>query len=118
MQKEIKVSIVIPNYNGKELLKKNIPHVLTAYENKKNRIIEIIIVDDASSDDSVALLKNNFPKVKVYKHTKNLLDFDKTNMVYQKCHQDSRQCTTGETKLSLAAFLFSTTFTLATTPGY
>ena len=49
----MKSSIVIPNYNGKELLEKNLPAVINAFENKKNNIIEVIIVDDGSSDDSV-----------------------------------------------------------------
>lgn len=66
-----KVSIVIPNYNGGELLVKNIPFVLEAYKNKENKIFEIIVVDDASSDNSVDLLKKDFPEIKLIKHKKN-----------------------------------------------
>ena len=67
----MKVSIIIPNYNGKELLRKNLPKVLEAMENKKNEILEIIVVDDGSFDDSVDFMKKNFPEVKLIKHTKN-----------------------------------------------
>ncbi len=67
----MKVSIIIPNYNGEKLLEKNIPHVLSAQKNEKNNIVEIIVVDDASPDGSVDLLKKKFPEVKVVKHKIN-----------------------------------------------
>lgn len=69
--KDFKVSIVIPNYNGEELLKSNLPQVVSSYKNKINKIIEIIVVDDASDDQSVKLLKKDFPEVKVIVHKKN-----------------------------------------------
>jgi len=65
------VSIVIPNYNGRDILAKNLPLVLKAQENSQNHIIEVIIVDDASFDESVAFIKKEFPGVKLIKHTKN-----------------------------------------------
>jgi GT2 family glycosyltransferase len=71
MDKEKKVSIIIPNFNGKDLLAKNLPKVIEAQQNLNNHIIEIIVVDDASYDDSVAFLKKNFPNVKLIKHKKN-----------------------------------------------
>ena len=67
----MKVSIVIPSYNTEWLLEKNLPHVLKAQKNKKNNIIEIIVVDDASPDGSVNLLKKKFPEVKIVKHKIN-----------------------------------------------
>lgn len=66
-----KVSIIIPNYNGEKLLEKNLPAVLKAKEYKANNILEIIVVDDASPDGSVDLLKKKFPEVKVIKHKIN-----------------------------------------------
>lgn len=69
---KIDISIVIPNWNGAFLLRKNLPKVVSAMRNKKNRIIEIIVVDDYSSDDSVSLLENNFAdSVRLVKHQKN-----------------------------------------------
>lgn len=50
------VSLVIPTYNGKKLLEKNIPTVLAALRPKD----ELIVVDDASTDDSVEWLKSFF----------------------------------------------------------
>ena len=70
-KRKLKVSIVIPNYNGENLLLENLPYVIKAKDNSKNRILEIIVVDDASIDQSVKIIKRNFPEVKLIKHTKN-----------------------------------------------
>lgn len=50
------ISIIIPNYNGESLLKKNLPKVVEAVDNYKYGKIEIIIPDDASSDNSVEVI--------------------------------------------------------------
>lgn len=44
-------SVVIPNWNGEKLLKKNLPSVL------KIGADEVIVIDDASTDDSLGYLK-------------------------------------------------------------
>ncbi len=66
-----RVSIVIPNYNGEELMAKHLPAVIEAWKNLKNSILEVIVVDDASSDRSVKLLKKFFPEVRLYCHKVN-----------------------------------------------
>lgn len=51
----MKISIVIPNYNGSALIKKNIPRlidVLEAFSKRTGHRVEVLIVDDCSSDDS------------------------------------------------------------------
>ncbi|MCM8803864.1 MAG: glycosyltransferase, partial [Candidatus Omnitrophica bacterium] len=65
-----KVSIIIPNWNGLELLKKNFYSV---YESVKlhNSENEIIIVDNGSNDKSIDFIKKNFPDVKVIKLKEN-----------------------------------------------
>jgi len=65
------VSIIIPNYNGVLLLQKNLPQLMKAVDNPINKISEVIIVDDASKDESVAFLKKNYPNIRVFKFTKN-----------------------------------------------
>ncbi len=60
------ISIVIPNYNGQEILAKNLPKVIQCSSGA-----DIIVVDDASIDGSVAMLKKNFPNVKIIEKTKN-----------------------------------------------
>lgn len=68
---KLKVSVIIPNYNGEMLLRENLPSVINASKNAKNNIIEIIVVDDASTDNSVEVLKSEFPEVRVVKHKEN-----------------------------------------------
>ena len=47
-----KISVVIPNYNGRQILEKNLPNVI-----KNCHGCQIIVVDDGSTDDSVNYLK-------------------------------------------------------------
>lgn len=63
MRKKLSVSIVLPNWNGKHLLQKNLPRVLEAAEHA-----EVIVADDASSDGSVAFLERAFPAVRIVKN--------------------------------------------------
>lgn len=65
------VSIVIPSFNSKKLIKANLPKVIEAYQNPKNKIKEVIIVDDGSSDKTAEYVKKNFPLVRLIKHKKN-----------------------------------------------
>jgi GT2 family glycosyltransferase len=67
----MKVSVVIPTYSRRDLLEKNLHFVVEAAENRINNIAEIIIVDDGSTDDSYAFVKNNYPQVKIVKHKIN-----------------------------------------------
>lgn len=59
------VSAVIPNYNGKSLLKKFLPDVFKTLDNKD----ELIIVDDNSTDESLKYLIKTY-KLKLSKITK------------------------------------------------
>lgn len=68
---DFKVSVIVTNYNGLDILFKNFPSVVKAKENPKNRIVEVILVDDASSDGSVSFVKREFPSVRVISHKKN-----------------------------------------------
>lgn len=65
------VSVVIPNFNGMDLLKGNLPKVIAAKDNPKNNIAEIIVVDDGSGDGSIKLLQEKFPGIKLIKHKVN-----------------------------------------------
>ncbi len=51
------ISIIIPNYNGAGLLKKNLPKVVEAIKEYDKGWIEIIIPDDASSDNSIEVIQ-------------------------------------------------------------
>lgn len=58
----MKFSIIVPNWNGLELLKKNLGKVLVIGAD------EVIISDDDSRDGSLEYLKEKYPKVKVITH--------------------------------------------------
>lgn len=66
------VSVVMPNINGKTIMEKNLPKLFEAVNNPVNNIIEVIVVDDGSWDDSVSFLSKEYAgRVKLIKHTKN-----------------------------------------------
>ena len=65
----IDLSITIVSYNTKDLLKQCIKSI---YEHTKNISFEIIVVDNASCDGSVEMLKSEFPTVKVIQNKENL----------------------------------------------
>jgi GT2 family glycosyltransferase len=55
------IDIIIPNYNGAALL----PTCLEALRRQTRQDFQITVVDDASSDDSIALLRADYPEVKL-----------------------------------------------------
>ena len=61
------VSIVIPNYNGKHFLKK----CLDSISKQTYKNIETIVVDNASSDNSIEFLKDEYPNVITISMTTN-----------------------------------------------
>lgn len=58
------ISVVIPNYNGRDLLCDNLPSVFQALESWGGAW-ELIVVDDCSSDDSCQVLTERFPKAQL-----------------------------------------------------
>lgn len=55
----LKIAIVILNWNGVQLLQKYLPSVLQHSEGA-----EVWVIDNASSDNSIAFLKKQYPEVK------------------------------------------------------
>lgn len=64
------ITVVIPNYNGAHLLRKNLPSVKAAAM-VYGGSCSIVVVDDGSADDSLAVLKQEFPEVEVVVHMQN-----------------------------------------------
>jgi GT2 family glycosyltransferase len=60
------VSIVVLNYNGKSLIKE----CLDSLQKVHYKPLEIIVVDNHSSDDSIAII-NNFSNIKLIQNNKN-----------------------------------------------
>lgn len=63
-----KVSVVILNYNGKNWLQRFLPNVIL-YSTYSNT--EIIVADNASTDDSIAFLQQHFPQIKIISNNEN-----------------------------------------------
>ncbi len=64
----MKVSVIILNWNGRELMEKFLPSVV---KYTSPEIAEIIVADNGSTDDSVAMLKERFPSVRLILLDKN-----------------------------------------------
>lgn len=61
------VAVVILNWNGKTLLERFLPSVIESeYSN-----LQIIVGDNASTDDSVEYVKNTFPTVRIIQNDQN-----------------------------------------------
>lgn len=63
------LSIIILSYNTKELIRKCLTSV---YSTIKSTSFEVIVVDNASSDQSVAMIKTDFKKVHLIESKENL----------------------------------------------
>ena len=62
----MKIAIVILNWNGEVLLERYLPSVI---EHSKGA--DIYVADNASTDDSIAFVTNNYPTVQIIKNTEN-----------------------------------------------
>ena len=61
-------AVVILNWNGKSLLEKFLPSVIAYTDTDSARII---VADNASTDDSVAFLRENFPQIEILESDRN-----------------------------------------------
>lgn len=60
------IAVVILNWNGKKLLETFLPSIVAYSEGAT-----IYVADNASTDDSIAFIKSNFPEVKIVKNEEN-----------------------------------------------
>lgn len=66
----LKIAIIILVYNGRNYL----PSLLSSLNRQKNNNlkVEIIIVDNNSSDDSIKYIEDNFPEIRIINNERNL----------------------------------------------
>ncbi len=63
-------SVVIPNWNGRDLLEKYLPSVIEAMAGSPEN--EVIVVDNGSTDGSAEFVTSRFPQVKLVALPRNL----------------------------------------------
>ncbi len=63
----MKVAVVILNWNGKELLEQFLPSVV----NFSKEEATVYVADNASTDNSVSFVKENFPEVNIIQNSSN-----------------------------------------------
>lgn len=78
----MEISVVILNWNGRELLRQMLPHVLrhtcgdmagkTADGTPMASIAEVVVADNGSTDGSVEMLEKDFPAVRIVRFDTNL----------------------------------------------
>jgi len=92
LKKKISVSVVLPNFNGKELLAENLPSIFAAL--KKSGVgYEVIVADDCSTDNSISFLEKNYSDVKIVRQDKNR-GFSSTCNMGIKCVVSKYTCIT------------------------
>ncbi|GJM59758.1 glycosyltransferase family 2 protein [Persicobacter diffluens] len=64
------ISAIVPNYNGRELLEKNLPSLIQELS-RACQDFEVIIVDDCSTDDSVDFLNAHYAEHIIIAKEKN-----------------------------------------------
>lgn len=64
----MKVAVVILNYNGRKFLEEFLPNVIA---NCDPSTMEIVVADNASEDDSVTLMRERFPEIRLIENGSN-----------------------------------------------
>ncbi|MGE4357604.1 MAG: glycosyltransferase [Candidatus Omnitrophota bacterium] len=67
---KLKISVVIPHYNQIEFLKECLSSLFSLDE-FKNQENEVLVVDDASNNESIKFIETNFPRVRIIRNRIN-----------------------------------------------
>ena len=71
-KKQYKVSFLVPSFNEQETIKETIEHI---FNTKYKHILEVIIINDASSDNTLKIakqLQKKYSKIKIISNNENL----------------------------------------------
>jgi GT2 family glycosyltransferase len=94
------ISVVIPNYNGKDLLETNLPSVHAALKFSGISDFEIIITDDASTDGSINFIKANYREIILVENNINKGFAGNTNTGIKRSQKDLVLILNSDVKLS------------------
>ena len=64
----MKVAVVILNYNGRKFLEQFLPNVIA---NCAPTLVEIVVADNASTDDSVPFMRAHYPEIRLIENDSN-----------------------------------------------
>ena len=67
-----KITLIITNWNGSDLLRECLPTVFKAVDFDRDHAYEVMVIDDCSTDNSLEVLAKEFPKVRAEKTPHNL----------------------------------------------
>lgn len=81
-----RATLLVLNYNGRSLLEECLPSVVQAASYGGQRH-EVVVIDNASSDGSVAFVREHFPDVKVRRMARNRYLFS-YNRIISECETD------------------------------
>jgi GT2 family glycosyltransferase len=59
------ISVVIPSRDGRDLLSNMLPAVISDLQESAGEAVEVIVVDNGSSDGTQAFLLNHYPRIRV-----------------------------------------------------
>lgn len=97
----IDLSIIILNWNTRELLKDCLASI---FKQTKDINFEAIVIDNASTDGSVAMVRENFPQVLIIQNKKNLGFAAGNNRGIKKAKGEYLLLLNSDTKISNNAF--------------
>ncbi len=66
------ITLIVTNWNGRNLLRECLPTLKRAVENDPDHSYEVMVIDDCGSDDSLAVLAEEFPWVRAERTPRNL----------------------------------------------
>jgi GT2 family glycosyltransferase len=92
------VCVIIPNWNGIAFL----PACLESLRAQTHADFRTIVVDNGSSDDSVALVEKDFPEVSVIRLGENRGFGAAMNIAFREAHSDHLACLNNDTEVDPA----------------
>jgi len=95
-KKRHRTSVVIPNWNGREFL----PACLSALRIQTYRDFELVLVDNHSTDDSVALAREHYPEAKVVLLDENFGFAKAMNAGFREAEGELVACLNNDTEAS------------------
>ena len=76
------LSVIIVNWNGEEYLDECLDSI---YRHTRDTVIEVILVDNASKDNSLSLVRSSYPQVRIIENDANLGFAKANNVAFEHC---------------------------------